>query len=220
MSTTMTVEQGLQEIERSRIVVIIRGVGTEEIVPLADALYRGGITVMEVTMNTPGALDMIRTLQQQFGDRIFIGAGTVLDARDAEQAIEAGASFLVTPNVDVESIQYAQGRGIPIYPGAMTPTEIVTAWKAGASAVKIFPGASLGIGYLRELQGPLSHIPMVAVGGIHEDNIQQYLQICAAVGIGGSLVSLKDIAAGNFQAITEKAARLTAKVQELSLHQR
>jgi 2-dehydro-3-deoxyphosphogluconate aldolase / (4S)-4-hydroxy-2-oxoglutarate aldolase len=218
MSATMTIEQGLKEIARTRIIVIVRGVPQEAIVPLANALYSGGISVMEVTLNTPGALEMIRQLQSEVGSRMFIGAGTVLNEEDARRAIEAGAAFLVTPNVDVDTIRYAQAHGTPIYPGAMTPTEIVTAWKAGASAVKIFPGASLGIGYLRELQGPLSHIPMIAVGGVNEDNIGQFLQISYAVGIGGSVVSQKDIAEGNYQAITEKAARLTAKAQEQISH--
>jgi 2-dehydro-3-deoxyphosphogluconate aldolase / (4S)-4-hydroxy-2-oxoglutarate aldolase len=213
MSTKLTKEQGLQQIEQSKVIVIVRGIEQAHIVPLAEALLAGGVTVLEVTLNTPGALDMIGALQASVGSRMFIGAGTVLDIEDAKQAVDAGASFLVTPNTDIPTIQYATEHDIPIYPGAMTPTEIVTAWKAGATAVKVFPGASLGLGYLRELQGPLSHIPMIAVGGINEDNIGQYLQICHAVGVGGSLVNHADLASGRFAAITEKTARLTAKAR-------
>ncbi len=204
-------EQGLAEIERTRIIAIVRGVAEANIRGVAEALLAGGITVMEVTLNTPGALAMIGTLQREYGDRLFIGAGTVLDEEDAKQAIAAGASFIVTPNTDEAAIRLAAGRGVPVYPGAMTPTEIVKAWKAGASAVKIFPSTGLGLPYIKELQGPLSHIPMVAVGGVSETNIADFLQAgCCAVGIGGSLINLREIAAGNYAFITDKAKKLIA----------
>jgi len=210
----MNREQGLQLIEQTRIIAIIRGVEEAHISGVAQALSDGGVRVMEVTLNTPGAVTMIAKLQEQFGGQMYIGAGTVLDIDDTRKALEAGASYLVTPNTDEEVIRYAAERGVPVFPGAMTPTEIVKAWKAGASAVKIFPGASLGISYFKELQGPLNHIPMVAVGGVNEDNIAQFMQAgCYAAGIGGSLVNLKEIAAGNYGWIRDKAARLSANVK-------
>lgn len=212
MTTILTREQGLEAIERTRIIAIVRGVAEEQILQVADALYRGGVRVMEVTMNTPGAPRMIASLQESYGDRMYIGAGTVLDEEDARRSAEAGASFIVTPNTEVSVIHAAKERGMPIFPGAMTPTEVVTAWKAGATAVKLFPGASLGMGYLKELQGPLSHIPMVAVGGVGEDNIRDFLKLCYAVGIGGSLINLPQIQAGNFDWVADKAARLIARV--------
>jgi 2-dehydro-3-deoxyphosphogluconate aldolase / (4S)-4-hydroxy-2-oxoglutarate aldolase len=204
-------EQGLALIEQARIIAILRGVGPEHIEAVAQALLDGGVPVMEVTLNTPGAEEMIGLLQEKFGDRMYIGAGTVLDLKDAERALEAGAGYLVTPNTDEEVIRFAAERGIPIFPGAMTPTEVVKAWKAGATAIKIFPGASLGIGYIKELMGPLNHIPMVAVGGVNEDNIAEFLRIgCYGVGIGGSLVNLKEINAGNYGWVKDKAARLVS----------
>ncbi|MFC5451789.1 bifunctional 4-hydroxy-2-oxoglutarate aldolase/2-dehydro-3-deoxy-phosphogluconate aldolase [Paenibacillus aestuarii] len=207
----MNKEQGLQEIERTRIVAIVRGVSAAHISSVAEALWRGGITVMEVTLNTPGALEMISELQAKYADRMYIGAGTVLDLEDAKRAVGAGASFLVTPNLEEEVIHWAKNEDIPIFPGAMTPTEIVKAWKAGATAVKVFPSASLGIAYIKELMGPLSHIPMMAVGGVTEANIKQFLEIgCYGLGIGGSVINLNEINAGNFDWITEKAARLVA----------
>ncbi|MFE5318999.1 bifunctional 4-hydroxy-2-oxoglutarate aldolase/2-dehydro-3-deoxy-phosphogluconate aldolase [Paenibacillus sp. NPDC056579] len=210
----MNREQGLQLIEQTRIIAIVRGVEEQHIEGVAQALLDGGVRVMEVTLNTPGAAKMIARLQEQFGEQMYIGAGTVLDLEDAKLAIDAGASYLVTPNMEEEVIRYAAAQGTPVFPGAMTPTEVVKAWKAGATAVKIFPGASLGISYLKELQGPLSHIPMVAVGGVNEENIAQFLQIgCYAVGIGGSLVNLKEIANGNWDWIRDKAARLIANAQ-------
>jgi len=210
----MNREQGLAEIARTRIVAIVRGVKAEHVVPLAEALYNGGITVMEVTLNTPGALGMIGELQNQLGDRMYIGAGTVLDLDDAQQAAEAGAAFLVTPNTDEDVIRWAAAQNLPIFPGAFTPTEIVKAWKAGATAVKVFPSASVGIAYIKELMGPLNHVPLMAVGGVTEANIRQFVEIgCYGLGIGGSLVQLQEVEAGNFAAITNKAARLLAAIQ-------
>lgn len=207
----MNREQGLKEIERTRIIAIVRGVQETHILSLADALLKGGITVMEVTLNTPGALRMISELQDKSGQHMFIGAGTVLDLEDAKKAVQAGASFLVTPNMDEEVIRWSSTEGIPIFPGAMTPTEIVKAWKAGATAVKVFPSASLGLTYIKELMGPLDQIPLIAVGGVTEENIKQFLNIgCYGLGIGGSLINLKEIEAGRFEWITDKAASLLA----------
>lgn len=208
----MNREEGLAQIQKTKIIAIIRGVEPSRIEEVANALYQGGITVMEVTLNTSGALSMIERLRHKFAGQMFIGAGTVLDTQDLRQALQAGASFVVTPNVDDEVIVEAVRRNIPIFPGAMTPTEIVKAWKAGAAAVKIFPGSSLGLGYFKELQGPLSHIPMMAVGGICGDNILSFLQAgCYAVGIGSALINLCEIAQGNYACIAEAARRLIAK---------
>ncbi|NOU86883.1 bifunctional 4-hydroxy-2-oxoglutarate aldolase/2-dehydro-3-deoxy-phosphogluconate aldolase [Paenibacillus sp. LMG 31460] len=207
----MNREQGLIEIERTRIIAIVRGVQENHILSLADALLKGGITVMEVTLNTPGALRMISELQDKSGQHMFIGAGTVLDLEDAKKAVDAGASFLVTPNMDEEVIRWSSQEGIPIFPGAMTPTEIVKAWKAGATAVKVFPSASLGLTFIKELMGPLDQIPLIAVGGVTEENIKQFLNIgCYGLGIGGSLINLKEIEAGRFEWVTDKAASLLA----------
>ncbi|MDU0204210.1 bifunctional 4-hydroxy-2-oxoglutarate aldolase/2-dehydro-3-deoxy-phosphogluconate aldolase [Paenibacillus sp. MAH-36] len=207
----MNREQGLKEIERTRIIAIVRGVKEAHIFSVAEALLKGGVTVMEVTLNTPGALTMISDLQTKLGEQMYIGAGTVLDVEDAQKAVQAGASFLITPNLDEDVIRYANREGVPIFPGAMTPTEVVKAWKAGATAIKIFPSASLGLSYIKELMGPLDHIPMMAVGGVTEENIKQFLDLgCYGLGIGGSLINLKEIEAGRFEWVTDKAARLLA----------
>lgn len=214
----MNKEQGLALLESVRVIAIVRGVEEKHIAGVAQALLDGGVPVMEVTLNTEGALGMIGRLQEAFGDRMFIGAGTVLDAEDARQALDAGASYLVTPNMDEEVIRLAVGRDVPIFPGAMTPTEIVKAWKAGATAVKVFPSASLGIAYMKELLAPLNRIPLMAVGGVTEDNIGEYLRIgCYGVGIGGSLVNLKEIAAGNYDWVRDKAARLIERSRQQSV---
>ena len=212
MGLVMSREQGLEALERTRIIAIVRGVAEEHIVPVAEALFQGGIRVMEITLNTPGALSMISLLQDQFGQRMYIGAGTILDVEDAQRAFDAGASFFVMPNTDPQVIRYAAERHLPAFPGAMTPTEVVAAWKAGATAVKIFPTASLGFPYIRELKAPLDHIPIMAVGGVNEENIAEYLGICYAAGIGGSLINLQQIEASQYSWITDKAARLLARV--------
>ncbi|MBV6714252.1 bifunctional 4-hydroxy-2-oxoglutarate aldolase/2-dehydro-3-deoxy-phosphogluconate aldolase [Paenibacillus chitinolyticus] len=208
-------EQGLQELERTRLIAILRGVKPGQIIRTAEAMLEGGVTVLEVTLNTDGALDMIRELKSKLGGRMFIGAGTVLDLEDARQAIEAGASFLVTPNTDEAVIAYSVLQGIPIFPGAMTPTEIVRSWKAGAQAVKVFPSTGLGLTYIRELMGPLDRVPMVAVGGVTAGNIGEYLQAgCYAAGVGSSLCKLADIDAGRFDVITANARRFAEAVSQ------
>lgn len=205
-------EQGLSEINRTRIITIIRGVRESDTERIADALLAGGVTVMEITLNTPGAADMIRRLQQSHGSRMYIGAGTVLDTDDLQTALDAGASFIVTPNTDEDVIRRCSEAGIPIFPGAMTPTEVVRAWKAGATAVKVFPSASLGLEYIKELQGPLKHIPMMAVGGVNTDNIADFIRAgCYGVGIGSYVVNLQEIAAGNFDWVTSRASSLIEK---------
>ncbi|GIP33786.1 bifunctional 4-hydroxy-2-oxoglutarate aldolase/2-dehydro-3-deoxy-phosphogluconate aldolase [Paenibacillus sp. J2TS4] len=207
-------DQGLQQVKQTRLIAIARGVKPEQMVDAAEALLQGGVTVLEVTLNTPDALLMIQDLQQQLGDKMYIGAGTVLDPDDAQAAMRAGASFLVTPNTDEDVIRYAAREGVPIFPGAMTPTEIVRAWKAGATAIKIFPSSGLGLPYIQELMGPLNQIPMIAVGGINENNVGEYLNAgCYAVGVGGSLIHLKEIDNGNYTWLTEKASRLTRQIQ-------
>jgi 2-dehydro-3-deoxyphosphogluconate aldolase/(4S)-4-hydroxy-2-oxoglutarate aldolase len=159
---------------------------------------------------------MIEQLQGEFGDQMFIGAGTVLSKADAEAAIEAGAAFLVCPNTDAEVIRFGREREIPVYPGAMTPSEIVTAWHAGAQAVKIFPCASLGVPYIKELQGPLSHIPIIAVGGVNADNVRSFIDAgCVAVGLGSSLINLQKIAAGDFAWVEEQARRVIAAIGQV-----
>lgn len=210
----MNREKGLELLEATRTIAIVRGVDRADILRLADALWEGGLRVMEVTLNTVGAYYMIKDLRKKFGSRMFIGAGTVLDTKDAKAALEAGASFLVTPHADKRVIGFASDENVPVFPGAMTPTEVVKAWKAGATAVKIFPTASLGIGYVKELMGPLGHIPMLAVGGVNEHNAADYIRAgCRGIGVGSSIVHMESIRQGRFDAIAERASRLTAAVQ-------
>ncbi|WP_438447940.1 bifunctional 4-hydroxy-2-oxoglutarate aldolase/2-dehydro-3-deoxy-phosphogluconate aldolase [Gorillibacterium sp. sgz5001074] len=207
-------EEGLELFEKTRTVVIVRGVERDKILPLAEALYEGGIRMLEVTLNTVGAYYMIKDLHKHLGRKMFLGAGTVLDTSDAKAAAEAGASFFVTPNTDKRVIQYGVEENLPVYPGALTPTEVAKAWKSGATAVKLFPASTFGPGYVKELMGPYSHIPLLAVGGVHEGNAAEYLRAgCRGIGVGSAVINRQELAAGDYEALSKRAAALIGTVR-------
>ncbi|MBP1963989.1 bifunctional 4-hydroxy-2-oxoglutarate aldolase/2-dehydro-3-deoxy-phosphogluconate aldolase [Paenibacillus aceris] len=205
----------LQQLKSSKVIAIIRGIEPAQAQPLFEALEGGGIKLAEVTLNTPNALQIIQMMRKKYEGRMAIGAGTVLNAAYADEAIRAGAQFLISPNVDQGMIERAlAGRVLPI-PGALTPTEIVQAMNFGASTVKLFPCSSLGPSYLKELKGPLSDVNLLTVGGITKDNAAAYLKAGAfSIGIGGSLIALSEIQNGNYQAITTYAKQLMAAVNQ------
>ncbi|MEK4356100.1 bifunctional 4-hydroxy-2-oxoglutarate aldolase/2-dehydro-3-deoxy-phosphogluconate aldolase [Paenibacillus sp. FSL M7-1455] len=196
----------MDELLSSRLVAIVRGITRDEARVAGAGLAAGGVKLMEVTMNTEGALDIIHDWRSLYNGQARVGAGTVLNVKMAKEAVSAGAEFLISPNVDLHVIRYALEQGIDIWPGAMTPTEIVTAFYAGAEAVKLFPMASLGLGYLREIRAPLNHIPLIVTGGVSLQNIAEYYEAGAsAVGIGSSLLSKDALAAGDATRIAESA---------------
>lgn len=198
-----------EQLKQERIIAILRHVPDEQADGLIAALDRAGVVFVEATLNSDGALGMISRWREQYGDRMRIGAGTVLDVNMAKEAVSAGAEYLIAPNLDEAVVNYAREQSIDVYPGAMTPSEIVRAWNAGATAVKIFPMASMGLAYLREIRAPLSHIPMIATGGVRLDNIHQFIQAGAtAVGLGGSIVNMDLVKEGRFDEIERNAALL------------
>lgn len=204
----------LQFIEQHRIIAIFRGVSGEGADRGAEALVRAGIKVMEVTMNTEGALQNVADWRKRYEGTALIGAGTVLDLEMAKQAVAAGAQFLVSPNLDEEVVRYAVDQGIGVIPGAMTPTEIVRAWKAGAHAVKLFPMATLGLQYLKDVRAPLDKIPLVVTGGVNLDNIADFLSAgVIGVGLGSNLVDKKLIAAGKFDELEANARKYAEAVR-------
>lgn len=201
-----------------KIVAIFRGIGQEQATEAADRLVEAGIRLMEVTMNTEGATDIIRSWRKRYDKDVSIGAGTVLDREMAARAVDAGARFIISPNLDEDVIHFGLERGIEVWPGVMTPTEIVRAWKAGASAVKLFPMKHLGIDYLKEVRAPLDNIPMMATGGVNLDNIGDFLRAGAsAVGLGSNLVDKRLIQDGRFDELQQLAARYVAAVREHAL---
>jgi 2-dehydro-3-deoxyphosphogluconate aldolase/(4S)-4-hydroxy-2-oxoglutarate aldolase len=177
----------VQKVVDSQIVAIFRGDYGGRWLDYAEALVRGGVTTMEITLNSPGALDGIRLLKAELGNQIALGAGTVLTADQVKTAVDAGASFIVAPDTDEAVIAASKALGVAVLPGAYTPTEIKRAYTLGADMVKWFPADSPD--FLRAIRAPLSHIPIMATGGINLDNLADFLKAgAAAVGIGGQLM--------------------------------
>ncbi|MFB9324752.1 bifunctional 4-hydroxy-2-oxoglutarate aldolase/2-dehydro-3-deoxy-phosphogluconate aldolase [Paenibacillus aurantiacus] len=206
----------LERLQRERIVAIFRGVEDRYADDAARALIDGGIRMMEITLNTDGALGMISRWREKFGAEAGIGAGTVLDLDMAKEAVAAGAQYLISPNLDESVVVYGNEQGVPVWPGCMTPTEVVRAWKAGAEAVKIFPMASLGVKYLAEIRAPLDRIPMIATGGVDLDNIAHYFKAGAcAVGMGSKLVNLTWAREGKFDLLTARAKQFAEAARGL-----
>ncbi|MGI6081258.1 MAG: bifunctional 4-hydroxy-2-oxoglutarate aldolase/2-dehydro-3-deoxy-phosphogluconate aldolase [Limnochordia bacterium] len=205
----------LQRIAHSGVIAVMRGMQADTVVKVARALKAGGVDILEVTVDAPGALRMIEEVTADLGEEALIGAGTVLDPETARAAILAGAQFIFSPALNTEVIAMANRYGKTAIPGVMTPTEIVQACSAGASAVKIFPAGVLGPSYLRQIRGPLPQIPLIPTGGINTENAAAFIQAGAmAVGVGGALVDLKAISAGRFDTITEKAKALVRIIKE------
>jgi 2-dehydro-3-deoxyphosphogluconate aldolase/(4S)-4-hydroxy-2-oxoglutarate aldolase len=196
----------LQTILDSGVIAIIRSDSDTGLLQTARALSAGGVRALEVTMTTPGALEAIRSIAAQAQGQFIVGAGTVLDAEAARQAISAGAQFLVSPGTDLGVIQTAKRLGKVVLPGALTPTEVITAWNAGADLVKIFPASLGGPDYIKALRAPLPRVRLVPVGGVEVANAAAYIRAgAAAVAMGGSLVNTQLIAAGAWDQITQTA---------------
>lgn len=202
----------LDFISQNKVITICRRVYGEDLLKLADALYAGGIKMIEVTFDQadPDCIEKtsecIRTLCDRFGDKMMFGAGTVLTAEQVEAAAKAGARYIISPNVDADVIAKTKELGLVSMPGAMTPSEILTAHKLGADIVKLFPAGYLGFGYIKDILGPISHVKLCATGGVTEENWGKYLEFgFAGAGISGRLCDKKCIAAGDFEEITRRA---------------
>lgn len=204
----------LSLLKEEKIVAILRHVPTNKINRTVQALCEGGVKLMEVTMNSEGALDSINHLRETYSQgNIIIGAGTVLNIHMAKEAVEAGAQFLISPNLDLHVIEYAVENGIDIWPGVMTPTEMVNAWSAGATAIKLFPAGFLGTKYIKDIKAPLNHIPIIATGGITLENQQEYFNAGAtAVGIGSQLVNREMIEDNRFEDLKGLAKKFVKTV--------
>ena len=199
------------DLEEAGLVAIVRAQSSHGVLEAARALRRGGVRALEITLNTPDALDLIAALRQESqhdAAPLFIGAGTILDADDARRAIESGAQFIVTPTLQPDSIAACREAGAPIFCGAMTPTECLAAHRAGADFVKLFPAAGLGPSYVRALLGPLPFLKLVPTGGVSLETLASWLHAgCRAVAAGSELVSNAELRAGDWGALEEKARR-------------
>jgi len=198
------------------LVPVIRVSSAQEAIDVADAIKEGGVTLIEITMSVPGAIDVIKALAQKYRDEIILGAGTVLDPETARAALLAGAQFIVTPTLNFDVIHLAHRYSAVVVPGAMTPTEILAAWNAGADMVKVFPAAQLGgPEYLKAIRGPLPQILLVPTGGVNLQNAGAFIKAgAAALGVGGELVDKKAVKEKQFSVITENTRAFTKAIRE------
>jgi len=192
---------------------IIRGLTEAHLTGVLDAVVQSGVGFVEITLNTPDALSLLESAAKEFSEELCIGAGTVLSARDAENAAAAGARFLVSPTAKPDVSRFCLEKKIPYFPGAFTPTEIETAWNAGAFMVKVFPSSILGPGYFREVKGPFQDIRLMAVGGVRASNVTEFLRNGAsAVAVGASVFSQERMKGGDHTAIQKDLEEILVEV--------
>jgi 2-dehydro-3-deoxyphosphogluconate aldolase/(4S)-4-hydroxy-2-oxoglutarate aldolase len=205
----------MDRILQGGVVAIMRAKSPDQLLDAAKAVLKGGVEAIEVTMTTPGALDVIKAATSLFSDQVLFGVGSVLDPETARAAMLAGAQFVVCPTFKRETVEVCRRYSVPVVPGAYTPTEILDAWEAGADAVKVFPANAGGPGYLKAIKGPLPQVRLSAVGGVNVENAAAFIKAGAAfLGVGGELVNQKLLDGGSFDAITERARAFRHQVEE------
>jgi 2-dehydro-3-deoxyphosphogluconate aldolase/(4S)-4-hydroxy-2-oxoglutarate aldolase len=216
----MTKKQVADRIVEIGIVPVIRAASAKQAMYAVEGVCAGGIPIVEITMTVPGAIDLLATLARTSASQILIGAGTVLDVENARRCVDAGAQFIVSPGFDPETVKFANGAGTLMMAGALTPTEVIAAWKAGSDFVKIFPCGSVGgAKYIKALKGPLPQIPMVPTGGVNLKTAPELIEAgAAALGIGGELVSASALQSGDANAIAETAREYIAVIHEARAH--
>ncbi len=198
---------------RLPVVGIVRNLSLDEVVQVLPLFQGAGLTTIEITMNTPEAEEIIRSAIHRHGGSLNIGAGTVCNMGDLKRALEAGAQFIVTPTIDEQVISACVRSNVPIFPGAFTPTEIYKAWALGASMVKLFPAASLGPGYVKEMKGPFNQIKLLPTGGVNLDNGLEFLSAGAAgLGMGSQLFNKKWISGKNWEALAKNFEHVVRKL--------
>jgi 2-dehydro-3-deoxyphosphogluconate aldolase/(4S)-4-hydroxy-2-oxoglutarate aldolase len=197
----------MKYLKQTPLIGIIRNAETSEVESAVAAAMAGGLKTLEITLNRPEAIDQIARIKDRFAGEVELGAGTVLDKESAKQAIDAGAEFIVSPAVLPDVIEYCRSRSIPVFPGALSPTEVLNAYRAGAEMVKVFPIQSLGPAYIKSLKGPFPQIPLMPTGGVTLESVPHYFQAGAdALGVGGELFN-RDWLARKDRTSIEKTAR-------------
>lgn len=211
----MSKDDDLKRVLDRGIIAVVRLPSGEQLVDVAEALLAGGVDVLEITFTVPRAIHVLETVADRLGDKVLLGAGTVLDTETARAALLAGAEYLVSPTLNLDVIQMARRYGKLVMPGAFTPTEILAAWEAGADIVKVFPSDITGPKYLKAVSGPLPQVRLMPTGGVNLNTAADFLKAGAcALGIGGSLVEPQAVAAGDFDRITSLAQQYVAIVDE------
>ena len=195
-----------QQLEAAGIIPVLRARSAKEAIGVVEAMVAGGITVMEVTMTVPGAVDVLRELKRVYGSKLLLGSGTVTDAAEVAATIEAGAEFVVSPSLHLDVIQETKARGKVSLPGALTPTEVITAWRAGADFVKVFPCSAMGgASYLKSLKAPFPYLRLVPTGGVTLQTAASFIEAGAsALGVGADLVNVSALAEGKPEVITKR----------------
>jgi 2-dehydro-3-deoxyphosphogluconate aldolase/(4S)-4-hydroxy-2-oxoglutarate aldolase len=212
----MSKEADLKRVLDCGIVAVIRSPDSQQLVEVASALADGGVTVIEITMSVPDALDVLRRVRQALGERVLLGAGTVLDPETARAVLLAGAEYIVAPTVNLDVIRLCQRYDKLVMPGAFTPTEILTAWEAGADIVKVFPADVVGPAFFKAMRGPLPHIRLMPTGGVDLDSAASFLRAGACcLGVGGQLVEPKAVAERNFDRIRDLARKYVSIVRQV-----
>ena len=198
------------------VIPVVRANSAAEALLAAQAVCDGGIPIVEITMTVPGAVEVIRELRKSAAASVLIGAGTVLDAEAARRCVDAGAQFLVSPGLNLPTVEFAVQNGTLMLAGALTPTEIMTAWNAGSDFVKIFPcGQVGGAKYIKSLRGPFPQIPLVPTGGVNLNTAAEFIEAgAAALGVGGELVQAEALKSGKSDVIVENARRFAAIVKQ------
>ncbi len=204
----MKSEEIYQTIRREKIIAIVRGVKKNQIVDTAEAIFAGGIKMLEVTCNTEGVFEMIETLCEKMGDKMSIGAGTVITMDLCKKALSAGAKYIIAPDVNPDVIDYCVRQDVTVLPGAATATEILTAKRHGAKMVKLFPASAIGLDYIKQLRGPIDDIDFVAVGGVRPENMAGFFSAgCVAVAAGASMAPKELVEKADWNSITETARK-------------
>jgi 2-dehydro-3-deoxyphosphogluconate aldolase/(4S)-4-hydroxy-2-oxoglutarate aldolase len=206
----------IKQIKDTGLIPVVRATSADEAMRAIDAIREGGVSVLEITMTVPGAVNVIEQLTKKYGSDVLVGAGTVLDAETARACMLSGAQFVVSPALNLETIECCRRYGVAVLPGALTPTEVVQAWTAGADLVKVFPAGALGgASYLKALKAPLPHIDLVPTGGVSLKTAADFIKAGAsALGVGADLVDLKAIRDGQASVITERAKQFVQIVRE------
>jgi 2-dehydro-3-deoxyphosphogluconate aldolase / (4S)-4-hydroxy-2-oxoglutarate aldolase len=212
----MTKTDVIQQIRDAGVIPVVRATTADEAMRAIDAIREGGVSVLEITMTVPGAVSVIEQVSARCGKDALVGAGTVLDAETARACILSGAQFIVSPSLNLQTIACCRRYGVAIIPGALTPTEVVQAWTAGADFVKVFPAGALGgASYIRALKAPLPQIELVPTGGVSLKTAADFIKAGAsALGVGADLVDIKAVREGNSNLITERARQFVEIVKE------
>jgi 2-dehydro-3-deoxyphosphogluconate aldolase/(4S)-4-hydroxy-2-oxoglutarate aldolase len=212
----MEKKEVLEGLKRGGLVPVLRAPSADVALAISEVLCKAGLTALEITMTVPGAVEVIRTLVSKLGKDMLVGAGTVLDAKTAAACIDAGARFIISPSLELEVVAHCNQAGVAVMPGALTPTEIVKAWRSGADMVKVFPCSAVGgASYLKAVKAPLPQVELIPTGGVSLETAASFIKAgAAALGVGGDLVDVEAVKSGRGAEVADKARRYLEIVKE------